>query len=159
MQRLLIALRVAVVVPLSIGVLFKLMHWPGAAMLLVLACGLALLLVLLQAIRWRVIDRRSFARDLVLVGLQWCWIVRALHWPGAAAGCALVAAGGLLYGWLLWRERTAVRGADLVFFAAKLILVVGVLFRLMHWPYADTILIAGLLAAGVGWLLSDPRDR
>jgi hypothetical protein len=62
------------------------------------------------------------------------------------------------------RNKDDSEGFNFLFWTGSIILFVGLIFKLMHWPFSTYILIFGLLISGVsffmkGKLFSDKEDN
>lgn len=142
---------------LLVGFLFKVMHWPGASITLLLGC-----LCIVAAVAWlfmkrdRALTAGEVIRPLGGVLLLVSALAHALHWPGgtlAMFGMVLLVAAVLL------SDRTHVDLPRLADLRAPLLLGVGALlvagglfFSAMHWPTAGVQLALGL-ACGAVWTL------
>lgn len=93
---------------------------------------------------------------IVLTGI----VFKLLHWPGANM-MLIVGAGSLAIDYLIsafWNNYVNVSSANRVKAylqgVAKAVVVLGVLFKVMHWPNSQEILIAGLSISAISLLTS-----
>ena len=138
---------------LIIGALFKIMHWPGANVIMVSAFGTIAIIYPFRFYK----KAPKLLIDYVKLVLVLVWSIRGvfstLHLPYAFIFNALV-----LFSFGLWivlesidyiqpenKEQTTF---DTVFNVAfgfgAIFTLVGVTFKIMHWPYASLSLIIGL---------------
>lgn len=140
------------------GVLLKIMHWPGADISFVAAWVLVLIAMVWRSIAHHPIALRTFLRDLFRLVLVSLWLLHVMHLPGRAVAWWVLV--GCACG-VLWVDRARLwpKGGKkpwLLALAGSSV-VAGVLFKIMHWPYADLLLITGLLALVVLWLFDERR--
>lgn len=62
-------------------------------------------------------------------------------------------ASGLLLNLLSFRYSKQDAGFNLVYWFGSIILFVGLVFMIMHWPFAFYILLTGLFTVGVSFLI------
>lgn len=147
---------------LIIGFLFKLLHWPWVPYFLAVAW-----LVTLAAMVWRFAQRKAIvpkaiARDLFTLALVSLLVMHLLHLPGRGIPMVLLIIG-LIGSVRLDRDRYMPRSGEhargtWLFYAGLVLVVIGTLFRIQHWPYGTILLIAGLVLGAAGWF-SAPRSR
>jgi len=145
---------------LAIGALFKILHWPGASVLLV--TGFFFIgTFFLPMILWVLKKEAKIKGRLIIyfvsvigsVALIFGILAKIQHWPGA--GFLIVVGFGVISLFLIPlifisnfkdKEKTRLRlpyfigGLSLVFF------LMGSLFKIMHWPGAGVMLILGALS-------------
>jgi hypothetical protein len=75
---------------LSVGILFKFMHWPGASIMLVLGIGLASLLFLPLLFTLKIKEKQQSKDKLILgigmlaaISMSLGILFKIMHWPGA----------------------------------------------------------------------------
>lgn len=89
---------------------------------------------------------------LALIGTLGGALFKVQHWPGASI---LLTLGGLFFNlWLLLqfaiagqsdRRLFSSRAVNLLGLLAMISSVIGALFKIMHWPYAEIVMIVGLI--------------
>ncbi len=62
-------------------------------------------------------------------------------------------AAGLLLNLISFRYSKHDAGFNLVYWFGSIILFIGLVFMMMHWPYGFYILLAGLFTVGISFLL------
>ncbi len=154
-KRFTIPLRVALAV-VVVGLVFKIQHWPMAMALVVTGASA---IVLLYPFRYAAKSEKTFL-DHVKLGLAILWpasvVFQQIHWPYAKVIGLLASAFGLV--WItqagvaeFWtdEQRSSPSRWSVALFALGLVLVsVGTLFRIQHWPFSTVLLIAGLGCCG-----------
>ena len=146
---------------LLVGFLFKLMHWPGATISLISGCITIAASIALTFIRkGNTLSAGEVIRPLGGLLLLVTSLLHSLNVPGgtlAFYGSVLLVAATLL------SDRTHIdlpRLSDLhapvLLYAGLALVVVGFLFKTMHWPTAG-IQIASGLACGAVWTLLPKR--
>jgi hypothetical protein len=155
-------LRVGWILALVLGTLFKLEHWPYANQLFLLSWLLTLLALLMRLITQGFQPPVDIARDTFHFGVVSLIVMRVFHLPGKGYALGLMVLGGLA---VLWHERRSyLPGANerwyrpWLFTSALVLVVVGVLFRIQHWPHSSLLLVAGL-SAGAAWMISAGRQE
>jgi hypothetical protein len=152
---------------LIIGVLFRIMRLPGGNELM---CAAFVTIVALYFIRF--INKRNkrtsdYIKLVFVISWSWSGIFTVSHWPGKlifqiAAGLsfiALLAIGELEFGWGASAEGNDEKKmnrsiSNLLRIAASGLILVGALFKIMHWPGSAIMLIGGC-ALVVIWFLKD----
>ena len=145
---------------LLVGFLFKVMHWPGAGLSLVLGCATLAVGVVVYLLKGRSLSAGEVIRPLGGVMLLITALAQAMNWPGgtlALYGTVVLVAVSLL------SDRTHIDLPRLADLHAPLLLGVGLVlavsgfgFKLMHWPTAGIQISLGLLC-GVVWTLLPKR--
>ncbi len=155
-KRLTVPLRMAIAV-LVLGMVFKVQHWP-LAMVLVITGAAAI--VLLYPFRYAAKPEKGFL-DHVKLGLAITWpssmVMQLMHWPYAdvlgllasAFGLVWITQAGIAEFWTDEQRRTPSAGSVALFTTGLVLVVVGTVFRIQHWPFATLLLIAGLACCGV----------
>lgn len=90
---------------LIFGILFKFMHWPGAAMLIILGIGISSLIFLPLLFTLKLKEQQTISDKIALAlitssGILLCLSVlfKVMHWPGAnMMGVAFIVILGLLF--------------------------------------------------------------
>jgi hypothetical protein len=161
-------LRVAMGI-MVVGVLFKLQHWPGAAMVML---GGALGIVLLYPLRYAAKRPKVFLDHIKLgLALTWptSWFMQVQHWPyaqplglaAAAFGLVWISQAGVAEFWTDKEQRPPGRSSVVLFTLGLVLVTAGTVFRMQHWPYATVLLLAGLGCCGL-WAVVEfllPRRR
>jgi hypothetical protein len=142
---------------LSFGSLFKIQHWPGAGILLVLGFLLLSFVFLPSAIyvNYKEVSNRTkkWTHIIGFLGTFFIsvgFLFKIQHWP--SAGIAITV--GILMICLLFlpmvlrnrlkNEHDSVpKYIYLIAFAGFMIYLISVLFKIMHWPYASILLFTG----------------
>ncbi len=157
-----VALRSVGAVLVIIGALFKIQHWPFSTVLLV---GGWLCLAIAMVVRLLRNGTREYwilGRDLLVLGLIGVWMMRMLHWPLSGIAWCIVAIGlvlSLRFGWNRYGPKIGERYPAAVLFGSAVVLIVlGTLFRIQHWPHSTPLLIIGLVMVGA-WFLITQRDE
>ena len=145
---------------MAVAALFKIQHWAGASVMLVLGFFFLCFFFLPSAIYVLNAENRTDKKHLFmklsglissvifLLGI----LFKVMHWPGA--GIALSA--GLLMLGIIFLPSLIIakisddkgegrRAAYLVGLFAGLFYIAGFLFKIMHWPGATLIIFAGLI--------------
>ena len=148
------------------GIMLKVMHWPFAGWLIITGFGTVALLYPIRF--WKKENKRWI--DFARLGFAVSWAINGIFtlnhfpysWPiqfiaGILSLIWLLSEG---VNFLLKEENTKpsvnskwALETTLIIFAC-IVTVLGALFKIQHWPYADAILIAGLVL-GVCWMLKD----
>lgn len=139
--------------------LFKIMHWPGAGIMMTLAALIVALIFLPSAlgVLWK--ETRSSNSLFLLISsfLTGFFFVsgtlfKIQHWPGAGLiliiavlSAILLFIPALLSTVMRDEERKARRPAYIVGAAGFILYVCGMLFRIQHWPMAGTLLVIGVV--------------
>lgn len=147
---------------LIFGTLFKVLHWPGAN-IMILTGGVV---AALAAIAVLVIKPGPKPASAVLRTLTGALIITFLlfklfHLPFADAWvlAAMVSTVGLLF---VERDRPQIQRVLALRFSALLIMavalvVVGTVFKVMHWPGANMQLLLGMTGCAVWFLIPQSR--
>lgn len=77
------------------------------------------------------------------------------------AKIVFLAAGaiGLLLNLLSFRVNKQSSSFNLFYWIGSIVLFFGLTFRIMHWPFAFYIIIAGLLIVGISFFYNPPIDE
>jgi hypothetical protein len=145
-----------------IGFMFKVMHWPGANAS-VLAGGLLIMVSLLLDLTARPLSLGPVLRSLAGVLLTATVLFKLLHWPfatvimyGALAAtiAALVVArdqfkaGQVLDRRFLWLLAVSATTA-----------MVGLLFKVMHWPAGSILFVLGMSGCATWFLVNGAAPK
>ncbi len=139
--------------------LFKIMHWPGAGILMTLG-GVTLAFIFLPSalgVLWKETHSAKklflfisafFAGMFFLMGI----LFKVQHWPGAGIILSLAALSAillfipaLLVSNINNPEKKAKRPIYLLGAAGLICYVAGSLFKIQHWPLATLLMMAGLI--------------
>jgi hypothetical protein len=147
---------------LIFGTLFKVLHWPGANIMILTGGAVAAL----AAIAVLVIKPGPKPASAVLRTLTGAQIITFLlfklfHLPFADAWvlAAMVSTVGLLF---VERDRPGIQRVLALRFSALLIIGValvvgGTVFKVMHWPGANMQLLLGMTGCAVWFLIPQSR--
>ena len=125
---------------LTVGFLFKFMHWPGAGPMLIASLGGIAIALLEYAIRNR--KSKSLTRDLIypLLGVVYVlgMLFKMMHWPGADI-MLIISIIGLSFALaeFAFSIRKSVHAILPLLFSITLFFV---LFRILHWPEPPYVL-------------------
>jgi len=145
---------------MAVAALFKIQHWAGASVMLVLGCFLLCFFFLPSAIYVMNAENKTDKKHLFmklsglissvifLLGI----LFTVMHWPGAGIALSvgllllgLVFLPSLIFAKISDDKGEGKRAAYLVGLFAGLFYIAGFLFKLMHWPGAALIIFAGLI--------------
>jgi hypothetical protein len=145
---------------MAVAALFKIQHWAGASVMLVLGFFLLCFFFLPSAIYVLNAENKTDKKHLFmklsglissvifLLGI----LFKVMHWPGAgiALSAGLIMLGiiflpSLIFAKISDDKGEGKRAAYLVGLFAGLFYIAGFLFKLMHWPGATLIIFAGLI--------------
>jgi hypothetical protein len=145
-----------------IGGLFKIQHWPWSVQLFLLAWCC----IVVSAI-WRLAVSKNYAssetaRDVFIFGLVSTAVMRQLHLPGRGFALAMTLIGGAAVVWYE-RGRFLPTGTDAkvypsLFYSSVVLILVGALLQILHWPYGSVLILVGLLLAGYWFVVSKEAD-
>lgn len=173
LHRVSVALRGVGLSLLAIGAVVKIQHWPFADAFLIAAWAFLFASVLARLAKGSAHSRNTLGRDLIILGLVSEWLLQVLHWPGKGLVWAVMAAGLVLAVRANWRDyiptRSDVRGNTphagerypiaWLFGGGTMLVVLGTMFRIMHWPYAVAMLIAGLSLLAIWFFVTRGSDN
>ncbi len=145
---------------LALAALFKIQHWPGASIMLVLGVFFLSFFFLPSSTYVLYIENKSskkhllmylsglFSSSIILIGI----LFKVMHWPGAGIAisfgmvlAALVFLPSLVFSKISDDKGEGKKTAYLVGLFAGLFYIAGFLFKLMHWPGAAICIIIGLI--------------
>ncbi len=146
---------------LLVGFLFKVMHWPGANISLLAGClTIAGSVALIFLRSGRALSAGEVIRPIGGLLLLVTALMHVLQWPGGTIAFYGVV---VLVGATLLSDRTHIdlpRIGDLRYPALLLtglaLALVGLFFKVMHWPTASILVLLGV-ACGVVWTLVPKR--
>lgn len=142
---------------IATGTLFKIFHWPGAAICLILGFA-ALLLFSFPAIIWHnnkegVASGKTLMNLSAFVGgsmLMAGILFKVMHWPGAnillLSGWVFII--GLFLPVILWSKLKEAQSVKEKFIyslgvVAAIVFELATLFKIMHWPGAGIFMVSG----------------
>lgn len=161
MKRIMYGLGVAAPILVIIAALFKAYHWPGGGVMITLALFITGMVFLPLFVMVRIRDTRRMDEPVPL-GLYLTGMITGMitilgtlfkiqHWPGASILLTLGLAGlalGFLPAFARYRIREAKRknesinkGLWIGGIIAGMLVIVGTLFKIQHWPGAGIALI------------------
>ncbi|MBN2519157.1 MAG: hypothetical protein JXB17_01525 [Bacteroidales bacterium] len=142
---------------LMFGSLFKIQHWPGAGIMLTL--GFFILCILFLPSANYMMHRENRDRSLILLfisvllgslGFFSGILFKIQHWPGAGLlltigiGLLCILFLPLLLRYLLRKAETGrEKGIYIIAVFSGIIYLSGLLFKMMHWPFAGLLLAVG----------------
>jgi CBS-domain-containing membrane protein len=141
-----------------VGALFKIQHWPWVDGISIGAWGFSLSALVWRQSSGHPLVHKETARDLFAFGMVSVIVMRWLHIPGKGSALAVAVIGGAA---LLWSDRDLIfpgRGdkasKPVLFYTALILVTAGMLFRILHWPYGNVILLGGLAVVGFWFFAS-----
>jgi hypothetical protein len=155
-------LRAGSITLVILAMLFNLMHWPFGDHMLIIAGAMLILTILLRSIMERPLELREIARDLLTVGLLTSVALRAFHLPGQGYALGLIIAS---IGAVLWFDRKKILPAwsrkdkPILFSSALILVLTGIFFRILHWAYSSSLILAGLFLCVAWFMLTRTTDK
>lgn len=147
---------------LIFGTLFKVLHWPGANIMILtggVVAALAAIAVLVMKPGPK--PASSVLRTLTGALIITFLLFKLFHLPFADAWvlAAMVSTVGLLF---VERDRPGIQRVLALRFSALLIIAValvvgGTVFKVMHWPGANMQLLLGMTGCAVWFLIPQSR--
>jgi hypothetical protein len=146
---------------LIIGAMFKIMHWPFSDLII---CTSLTAIPVLYSFRYIHKQKKSFDDHLTLVlVIFWCAnaAITIEHLPGRLLSQSLTSICMVV--WLVRKTYTYIQDpersksnsvAQLLFWCAAALLILGIAFKLVHWPGGGILLGCGFLC-GILWLFAD----
>ena len=148
---------------LIVAVLFRILHWPGTDLVLVIAWLVAVAAVVARIAARVPLTVEVAVRDLFFFGLVSVLVMTMLHLPGRGVAWTMLSVGAVGTVWYNRYRFLPVNGASpltgWLFLVATSFILVGALFRIQHWPFATAMLIAGLVLAACWFVASMKNDR
>jgi hypothetical protein len=150
---------VAGTVMFGFAALFKIQHWPGAAIMMTLG-ALTLILIFLPSaltVLWKETHNTKRLFLFISAFLTGAFFIAGTlfkinHWPGAGYILILGTFSGillfipaLLLNRLNDQENKVKRPVYILGAAGFVLYIAGMLFKIQHWPLSTTFMIAGLL--------------
>jgi hypothetical protein len=148
---------------LGFAALFKIQHWPGAGGMMTLGTLLLALVFMPSAlgVLWKETHNMKkiflfisafFSALFLIIGT----LFKIQHWPAAGLLLLLAAVSGivlflpsLLVVLLNDPERKAKRGPYITGITGIILFILGMYFKINHWPYSALMLVSGLIFLGV----------
>lgn len=142
---------------MCMGFLFKMMHWPGAALALILSQGFLSFFYLpmyyiykrKELIDWKA--RFTFGFGLLCFSIfMLAVLAKIMHWPGAGpmfvlamAFFSLIFIPSYTISKCRHAENKSQKGMHIFGGIAIAFITLGILFKIMHWPGASILLVVG----------------
>jgi hypothetical protein len=145
---------------LAVAALFKIQHWPGASIMLVLGFFFLCFFFLPSAVYVLNAENKADKKHLFmklsglissvifLLGI----LFKVMHWPGAGVALlvglsilGLIFLPSLIFAKISDDRGEGKRAAYLVGLFAGLFYITGFLFKIMHWPGASAAILIGLI--------------
>lgn len=150
---------VAAPIILAFGALFKLMHWPGAGILMVLGFFFLSFLFLPSAIYVSYIEVSNRTKKWTYVAgfigtffLSLSFLFKLMHWPGTGIMLllsilliCLVFLPSLIIHKLRQKEFQTPKYIFVLALLGLIIFLIGFDFKMMHWPGAGILFLAGTI--------------
>jgi hypothetical protein len=150
---------VAGTVMLGFAAMFKIMHWPGASILITLGALVLAFIFMPSAlvVLWKETQSRKrlflFISAFIAGGFFISGtLFKIQHWPGAGTMLSLAALFGILFfipslvvSSLRDQGKKAKRPVYILGSAGCVLFVAGMLFKMQHWPLATGCMVSGLL--------------
>lgn len=148
---------------IALGGLFKIQHWPGAGIMLTLGAVLLSFVFLPSALYVMYRETKSKKRIFVYVtgflggfGYILGVLFKIQHWPGAGVlltlGLGILSLAflpSLLISKCLDEPNKKMIPVWIIAFSSIFLWVLGMLFKIMHWPGASIMLLIGTLSVVV----------
>ncbi len=144
---------------LGFAALFKIQHWPMAGVMLTLGAIILAFVFMPSALSvlWKETHNRKklflfisafFAGMFFILGIAF----KIQHWPGAGIILGLAAISGILLfvpalviSKLTDQETKAKRPVYILGAAGTIIYVIGLFFKIQHWPLATILMVTGMV--------------
>ncbi|HEY9125363.1 MAG TPA: hypothetical protein VIO15_13555 [Bacteroidales bacterium] len=144
---------------LAFGALFKIMHWPGAGIMLVLGFFMLSFIFLPSAfyVTYIEVSNRSkkatyFAGFIGTFLLSISFLFKIMHWPGTGflmllgvVAMCLVFLPMLMVNKLRDKEKPMPAYLFVLAFAGLIIFIISFLFKAMRWPGAGLLMLSGVI--------------
>ncbi len=149
---------------LIIGAMFKIMHWPGANVILL---GSLLFIGLFSAARFISI-KAKLPLDYIRLMLAESFVINAifgfLHWPYKVIPWILLFISFILWIWydgfaFSQNKTPKEKIPDVILIIGGILVGFGIIFKIMHWPYAGIMLVIGFVGVTTSYFLGAFRDR
>lgn len=135
-----------------LGALFKILHWPGANLIFMIGCIATIFTQLGIFILTRPKRPRDYIVSTFIIPFITYYMMKVLHWPGSSipltiATITLIAA--LSYQLItpevdVLQLKKDNKNARIVYLTSIVLVIFGAMLKIMHWPMANPLLIAGL---------------
>ena len=152
-------LKVAIAIFL-LGTLFKIMHWPGVASLLIMGAGLVIVLYTIRFIVKKEKNIMDLVKFFCVLAATYFYLAKDFHWPSLNYGIYIIDVMGVFWLYEEWGNifNKGKKGFTNAFYAGVigvsiLLICIGNIFKIMHWPYAYHLIIFGFLGMII-WLLA-----
>ncbi len=147
---------------LIVAVLFRIQHWPWTDAVLICAWLVAVTAVVVRIAASVAITPEVAVRDLFFFGLVSVLAMTMLHLPGRGVAWAILALGALGTLWFGRFRYLPLKGSSSrsgwFFTAGSVLILVGAIFKIQHWPYSTELLIGGLVSCAV-WFFWSMRSE
>ena len=149
---------------LIIGAMFKIMHWPAANVIVI---GSLLSIGLFSAARFIAI-KTKVALDYIRLMLAESFVINAifgfLHWLYKVIPWTLLFISFILWIWFdgfafSQNKTPKEKIPDVILIIGGILVVFGVIFKIMHWPYAGIMLLIGFVGVTTSYFLGAFRDK
>lgn len=160
-----IPIRIAISI-LIIGSLFKIMHWPHANLIMVSAFSLIFIIYPLRF--WK--KNKKLLIDYIKLFGVCIWAIRGVFSTFHLNYSDILTLLTLLFfgAWVVLEAINYIKPeqeqnsklsvvetiATLIFAFGAVFVIIGFAFKILHWPYANILLIIGLCSAAL-WFLKD----
>lgn len=148
---------------LIVAMLFRVLQWTGAELVLVIAWLVAVAAVVARISVRMQLTVELAVRDLFFFGLVSVLVMTMLHLPGRAVAWTMLAIGAVGTAWYDRYRFLPLKGASplsgWLFVSATCFILVGALFRIQHWPFASAMLMVGLVLAACWFVVSMRNDK
>ncbi len=149
------------IVILAVGMLFKIQHWPYANLIVVSAFSTLALSYPFRFIKKQEKKFIDYTKLILVVFWSISGIFAILHLPYKIIFQLITSAAFLIWFFMEGTQYFSVSGTEknqkqvissFVWGLFALITIAGIVFKIMHWPYALILLIIGVGIGGI-WLL------
>ena len=145
-----------------IGSLFKVMHWPGAKMQIIVGAGLVAILYTIRFLAKKEKDAIDLVKFIWIVAAAYFYVASVFHWPSLNYGIYIIDIMGIY--WLYeewgnivkpsWNQNIKNHYTGIITIAF-LSIFGGYSFKIMHWPYANLMIIIGYVGLVILLLTGD----
>jgi len=136
---------------LIIGALFKILHWPGANLILLISFIWVSVSHFIHFVQIRPKRTIDYAMLLLVVSFMLYQAISIFHWPHRKTALFLFAGAALFFflSYLFSSIESNQSKTSLSIAIAKTLssisIIIGALFKILHWPGAQIMLITGML--------------
>jgi hypothetical protein len=149
---------------LIIGVMFKIMHWPGAN---IITIGSLISIGFFSAVGFAA-KKPKVTLDYIRLMLAESFVINAiftwLHWSYKAIPWTFLFISFILWIWydgfaFSQNKTPKEKIPDVLLIVGGILVVIGVIFKVMHWPGAGMMLVIGFIGVTTSYFLGAFRDR